>query len=111
MISVGIQKLTPDDFYKILFLYEKIELDPKAVAKVEENYQFLKKFAKGKIIYGINTGLGPMAQYKISGNNELQLQYNLIRSHSAGCGTPLPEIYAKATMLARLNLANIVALA
>ncbi len=103
MISVGIQQLTPDDFYKVLFLDEKIELDPQAVEKVKANYQFLKSFAKGKIIYGINTGLGPMAQYKIDGNNELQLQYNLIRSHSSGCGTPLPEIYAKATMLARLN--------
>ncbi len=103
MISVGIQQLTPDDFYKVLFLDEKIELDPQAVEKVKANYQFLKSFAKGKIIYGINTGLGPMAQYKIEGNNELQLQYNLIRSHSSGCGTPLPEIYAKATMLARLN--------
>ncbi len=103
MISVGIQKLTPDDFYKILFLEEKIELDPKAVTKVKANYQFLKDFAKGKVIYGINTGLGPMAQYKIKANSELQLQYNLIRSHSAGCGTSLPAIYVKATMLARLN--------
>ncbi len=103
MIRVGIQKLTPDDFYRILFLDEKIELDPLAVEKVEANYLFLKEFAKGKVIYGINTGLGPMAQYKINGNSELQLQYNLIRSHCSGCGTPLPEIYAKATMLARLN--------
>ncbi len=103
MINVGLQKLTPDDFYKILFLGEKIRLDPAAVKKVEENFDFLKEFAKGKVIYGINTGLGPMAQYKINGNSELQLQYNLIRSHSAGSGSPLPEIYAKATMLARLN--------
>ncbi len=44
-----------------------------------------------------------MAQYKISDADENQLQYNLIRSHSSGCGAPLAEIYAKATMLARLN--------
>ncbi|MDP1622248.1 MAG: aromatic amino acid ammonia-lyase [Bacteroidales bacterium] len=103
MISVGIQKLTPDDFYRILFMNEKIQLAPEAVANVKANFEFLKEFAKGKVIYGINTGLGPMAQYKINGSNEIQLQYNLIRSHSAGCGTPLPEIYAKATMIARLN--------
>lgn len=103
MIYVGTQRLTPEDFYKILFLNEKIELDPKALARVTDNYEFLKEFAKGKVIYGINTGLGPMAQYKINNNQELQLQYNLIRSHCAGSGSPLPEIYAKATMLARLN--------
>jgi histidine ammonia-lyase len=44
-----------------------------------------------------------MAQFKINNNRELELQYNLIRSHAAGCGSPLPDIYAKATMLARLN--------
>jgi histidine ammonia-lyase len=44
-----------------------------------------------------------MAQFRINNNRELELQYNLIRSHSSGCGAPLPEIYAKATMLARLN--------
>ncbi len=103
MISVGTQKITSDDFYKILFLGEKIELDVLAVKKVKANYDFLKEFAKGKVIYGINTGLGPMAQYKISKTHETQLQYNLIRSHSSGCGEPLTEIYAKATMLARLN--------
>lgn len=103
MISVGAQKITPDDFYKIIFAGEQIDLDVTARKKVKENYEFLKEFAKGKVIYGINTGLGPMAQYKISTANELQLQYNLIRSHSSGCGEPLPEMYAKATMLARLN--------
>ncbi len=103
MISVGAQRITPEDFYKIIFTGEKIDLDITARKKVKENYEFLKEFAKGKVIYGINTGLGPMAQYKISTANELQLQYNLIRSHSSGCGAPLPEMYAKATMLARLN--------
>jgi histidine ammonia-lyase len=103
MITIGTQKLTPDDFFRILFLGEKIELDGKAIQKVTATYDFLLEFAKGKVIYGINTGLGPMAQYKINNHNELQLQYNLIRSHSSGCGDPLPEIYARATMLARLN--------
>ncbi|MCK9204186.1 MAG: aromatic amino acid ammonia-lyase [Bacteroidales bacterium] len=103
MISVGTKKLAPDDFFQILFLGEKIELDASAVEKVKATYEFLKEFAKGKVIYGINTGLGPMAQYKINSNLELQLQYNLIRSHCSGCGDPLPEIYAKATMLSRLN--------
>ena len=34
--------------------------------KVEMCYQFLADFAKDKVIYGINTGLGPMAQYRVS---------------------------------------------
>jgi histidine ammonia-lyase len=89
MISIGYRKLTVGDFYKILFEDEKVEIDAGALRRVSDNFEFLKEFAKGKVIYGINTGLGPMAQYKINGNRELELQYNLIRSHSAGCGAPL----------------------
>ncbi|MBQ0741094.1 aromatic amino acid lyase, partial [Aquimarina celericrescens] len=32
-----------------------------------------------------------------------QLQYNLIRSHASGTGNPIPPMYVKAAMLARLN--------
>lgn len=103
MIIIGNRKLTIGDFFKILFEGKKIDIDIEARRKVAEDYEFLKEFAKGKVIYGINTGLGPMAQFKINNNSELELQYNLIRSHAAGCGAPLPDIYAKATMLARLN--------
>ncbi|MCX6249043.1 MAG: aromatic amino acid ammonia-lyase [Bacteroidetes bacterium] len=103
MITIGNRKLTVGDFFKVLFEGEKVDIDIESRQKVAEDFEFLKEFAKGKVIYGINTGLGPMAQFKINNNQELELQYNLIRSHAAGCGPPLPDIYAKATMLARVN--------
>ncbi len=103
MIIIGNRKLTIGDFFKVLFEGERVDIDIESRRKVAEDFEFLKEFAKGKVIYGINTGLGPMAQIKINDNRELELQYNLIRSHAAGCGSPLPDIYAKATMLARLN--------
>jgi len=103
MISIGNKKLTIGDFLNVLFNGEKIDIDIEAYRKVSEDFEFLKEFAKGKVIYGINTGLGPMAQFKINNNRELELQYNLIRSHAAGCGNPIPDMYVKATMLARIN--------
>ncbi len=103
MISVGNRFLTLDDFYKILCEGEKIELNSKSRQKVEASFEFLKSFAKGKVIYGINTGLGPMAQYKINSDDKQLLQTNLIRSHCSGLGQPLSDMNVKATMLARLN--------
>jgi histidine ammonia-lyase len=44
-----------------------------------------------------------MAQYRIKDEDRIQLQYNLIRSHASGTGDPLPELYVKSAMLARLN--------
>ncbi len=91
------------DFKKVIIENEKIELDETLLARVDESFQFLKEFSKNKVIYGVNTGFGPMAQFKISDEDTHQLQYNLIRSHSSGIGNPLPADEVKACMLARLN--------
>lgn len=103
MIYIGARELTLDDFNKVLYSGEKIELDSAALEKVSESHQFLKEFSKDKLIYGINTGFGPMAQYKISNENQLDLQYNLIRSHSAGAGKRLSDIKVKSSMICRLS--------
>jgi histidine ammonia-lyase len=91
------------DFQRIIIENESIELDPSLLQRVNESFSFLKEFSKNKVIYGVNTGFGPMAQFKISDEDTHQLQYNLIRSHSSGIGNPLPADEVKACMLARLN--------
>jgi histidine ammonia-lyase len=103
MVIVGQSALSLDDFSKLIFEHDKVELDEAALNKVDVNFQFLKKFSSNKLIYGINTGFGPMAQYKVSEENILQLQYNLIRSHSSGSGKPIPSQLSRALTVARLN--------
>jgi histidine ammonia-lyase len=103
MISVGSKKLSAGDFEALLYQNESVSLDEAALEKVKLNFEFLKAYSRDKIIYGINTGLGPMAQYKISEEDQRQLQFNLIRSHSSGSGDIFSEDLARATMLARLN--------
>ncbi len=103
MIYVGGNPLPIKDIEEIVYGYETIELDSEALQAVTANYDFLVHYAKDKIIYGINTGFGPMAQYKINESEQHQLQLNLIRSHSSGSGQPFGEALARATMLARLN--------
>lgn len=103
MILIGRENLNLNDFYKILFEGEKIDLDTKALKKVQNNYDFLEDFSKNKVIYGINTCFGPMAQYKISDDDQKALQYNLIRSHAAGAGNTLPNLYVKSLMIGRIN--------
>lgn len=95
--------LNIQDFQKIIIENQTIELDEELLQRVDKSFQFLKEFSKNKVIYGVNTGFGPMAQFKINDNDTHQLQYNLIRSHSSGIGNPLPADEVKACMLARLN--------
>jgi histidine ammonia-lyase len=95
--------LSIKEFESIIFENSKIALSEVVLNRVTESFNFLKEFSKNKVIYGVNTGFGPMAQYRIKDEDRLQLQYNLIRSHSSGTGKPLNAICVKAAILARLN--------
>ncbi len=103
MTPVGQQALSLDDFSALLFKGAPLTLGEAALAKVKANFDFLTIFSSDKLIYGINTGFGPMAQYKVEKENLLQLQYNLIRSHSSGSGKLLSSLLCRAAMIARLN--------
>jgi histidine ammonia-lyase len=103
MVTIGGRPLTIQDFYKVLYADEKIELSAESLDKVAACFKFLKEFSQDKIIYGINTGFGPMAQYRIEDKDQIRLQYNLIRSHCSGMGNPIPASYVRALMIARLN--------
>ena len=103
MVDLGSKNLSLEKFSDIVYREDKINLDPTALKKVDDSFQFLQHFSIGKLIYGINTGFGPMAQYKISDENRLLLQYNLIRSHSTGMGNTMSPLLGKAVLVARLN--------
>ncbi|MES2331827.1 MAG: aromatic amino acid ammonia-lyase [Bacteroidota bacterium] len=103
MIPLGQSALSLDDFSDIVFKQEQIALHAAALEKIDTNFRFLQEFSSDKLIYGINTGFGPMAQYKVKEEDLLKLQYNLIRSHSSGSGALLSPLLVKALMIARLN--------
>ena len=91
------------EFINVLWEKKSIEISSEELQKVEESYRFLKVFSKDKVIYGINTGFGPMASYHIEEADLINLQYNIIRSHSCGAGEPLPSLWVKAALIARLR--------
>lgn len=95
--------LTLNDLKSFIEKEQPVALTEEQKSLVNESYEFLKNFASNKVIYGINTGFGPMAQYKISDEHLSQLQYNLIRSHSNGTGKALTEIQTRTVMLCRMN--------
>ena len=66
MLKIGSDRLRSSDLNKVIYSNEKIEIDKKALNKVKKSFSFLEAFSKDKIIYGINTGFGPMAQYRVS---------------------------------------------
>jgi len=97
------QTLSIDDVENILIGNENITIPKEIAFQMVDCYDFLSRFISGKVIYGINTGFGPMAQYRIDDKSLTELQYNIIRSHSTGAGNPLPDLYVRAAMLARIG--------
>jgi len=58
---------------------------------------------KGAIIYGVNTGFGPLATSRIDADQARKLSRNLILSCACGVGTPLPAEVVLGMMLIRAN--------
>src|SRR6266545_5686781 len=54
-------------------------------------------------VYGVNTGFGDLATVRIPMGELRALQRNLIRSHAAGVGDPLPVDVVRAVLLLRAN--------
>lgn len=90
-----------NEVYEILFHSQPVGLTADERQVVDASYQFLTRFASERVIYGINTGFGPMAQYRINDSDLNALQYNIIRSHSVGAGPAFEPLYVRAAMLAR----------
>lgn len=85
-----IKSLELDCVEKLLFSDARIDRAELPLGEVAACYEFLREFAAEKVIYGINTGFGPMAQWRVDDRYLTDLQYNIIRSHSTGAASRCP---------------------
>jgi histidine ammonia-lyase len=60
--------------------------------------------ASGEPVYGVTTGFGKLSEVSIARDKVEALQVNLIRSHAAGVGAPLPVDETRAMVLLRANV-------
>jgi len=102
VINIG-EGLTFENIVRVVINKENVQSGHDADKRVTESFDFLTSFAGEKVIYGINTGFGPMAQYRVDDSRLRDLQYNILRSHSCGAGKPIDPVYVRASMLARLS--------
>ncbi len=80
------------------------KLRPGVSARIRQSRQVVENaVASGEAVYGVNTGFGQLAHVRIPDDRLDLLQQNLIRSHSAGVGHPLPERTVRAILALRVN--------
>jgi len=95
--------LAVDDVVSVARRYEEVEVGEHARVKVEKCREVLDELIKSATIYGVNTGFGALSNITISASQLEELQLNLVRSHAAGVGDPLPIDVTRAMMLLRAN--------
>ena len=84
---------------------EPVSLSATAIDRVRASRAVVDRRARGvEPAYGINTGFGSFAEVKIAPDALEELQLNLLRSHAAGLGLPLPARTVRATMALRANV-------
>lgn len=75
-------------------------LSAKVRHKVDRSAAFVREMVShSDVVYGINTGFGPLCDTVISAEDTIQLQRNLLQSHAVGVGAPIPVPIAKTMMI------------
>jgi histidine ammonia-lyase len=105
MVLLDGSSLTLDQLLAIADRGETVALADSARDRVRASRAVVDARARGdEPAYGINTGFGSFAEVKIAPEALETLQINLLRSHAAGLGDPLPVRAVRATMALRANV-------
>ncbi len=96
--------LTLEDVVAVARQHVRCEIAENAKEAVIESRKIVDKIVEERrVVYGVNTGFGSLCNVSISKDDTVQLQENLIRTHSAGYGDPFSEDIVRAIMLIRIN--------
>ncbi|OXB59843.1 hypothetical protein ASZ78_012397 [Callipepla squamata] len=104
-ISLDGNSLTTQDLVDLGKGLYKIKLTPEAEAKVKQSREVIERIVKEqRVVYGITTGFGKFARTVIPNSKLMELQMNLVRSHSAGVGKPLTPERSRMLLALRINV-------
>jgi histidine ammonia-lyase len=80
------------------------KIDVEIEEKVNNSAQLVQKIVDNKqVVYGINTGFGPLCDTLISAAEVQQLQHNLIISHAVGVGNAIELVIAKLMLICKVQ--------
>src|SRR5512142_1403214 len=103
-IHINGNDLSLEDLQRVVHGRVPVLLAPDAREAVETARAVVDDLvAKDQVAYAITTGVGQLADVRISHEQVREVQINLVRSHAVGVGEALSEFEARAMMLLRAN--------
>ena len=88
----------------IAYNNERMAIDQSCIEQIANSAKRVKTFVENsEVVYGVTTGFGALASVHINAEKSKELQRNIIVSHAAGVGEPLPIEVVRTMMLLRIN--------
>jgi histidine ammonia-lyase len=105
MLEIDGHSLTLEDVRRVASGEESdVVLSGEARAAIDASRQVVERMlASNEAIYGVTTGFGRLSEVLIPPARRMEIQENLIRSHSSGFGRALSREAGRAIMLLRAN--------
>ena len=105
MVTLDGTSLTLEQVAAVARDREEVSLDAMALRRMRASRAVIEEIAAGDApVYGVNTGLGQLAEVRVEREDLEVLQRNILRSHACGVGDPLPREAVRAMMLIRANV-------
>jgi histidine ammonia-lyase len=102
LIEIGVRPLSLAEVEAVARTGAPVGLAAAARTRMGESRAVVTEAVRsGRVLYGINTGFGPMKDRVIDADRLRDLQLNLIRSHQAGVGAETPRDVVRAMLLLR----------
>lgn len=96
--------LTPELAEDVIFSGKTVRISASAREKLAASHRALLTILQsGTAVYGVNTGFGALSKIRVPREELTALQMNIVRSHAAGVGEPLPEPVVRGVLLFRVN--------
>jgi histidine ammonia-lyase len=103
-VLIGERAFTVDDLVAIARRGARVQLSETALTRVRAARGLVERWVReGKPVYGVTTGFGALCDVAIPQEQTRILQENVLMSHAAGVGDPLPEEVVRGTMAVRIQ--------
>ncbi|BBO84597.1 histidine ammonia-lyase [Desulfosarcina ovata] len=98
------ETISIEDLVTVARMDRLVDVSTSGEARVAKTSALIERWVKEKrVIYGITTGFGALCNVTISEKDTRRLQENILMSHAAGVGEPLPEPVVRAIMALRVH--------